>query len=58
MPQFQKIIVSRDFPTRNEAVTFAKETKEEYNDLVSIKYDISRTQQGQWNATVYESVTK
>jgi orotidine-5'-phosphate decarboxylase len=58
MPIFQQIIVSRDFPTRQEAVDFAKETKAEYKDVVSIKYDVQRTQQGQWNARVFKSITK
>jgi hypothetical protein len=56
-PQYQKILVSREFPTRVQAEEFASETKGQYKDAgESIKYDIRRTSNTQWEAVVYQKV--
>jgi hypothetical protein len=56
-PQYQKILVSREFPTRVQAEEFASETKGQYKDAgESIKYDIRRTGNTQWEAVVYQKV--
>lgn len=53
-PLYGKILTSRSFPTRQQAVDFATEYKEEYRAAdLSIKYDINRTEGSEWKATVY-----
>lgn len=56
-PMYGKILSSRSFQTRAEAEEFAKEYKEDYKAAdMSVKYDIVRTENSEWKATVYVKV--
>ena len=53
-PLYGKVLVSRAFPTKEKATEFAKEYKQEYKQAdLSIKFDINRTANSEWTATVY-----
>jgi hypothetical protein len=53
-PLYGKILASRSFDTREQAVNFAQEYKDQYKQAdMSIKYDITRTPASEWQATVY-----
>lgn len=56
-PQYAKILASREFPTREQAESFAKEMKGQYREAeMSLKYDIRRTPNSGWEAIVYQKV--
>lgn len=56
-PLYGKILASRAFPTRAQAVDFAQSYKEEYKAAdISIKYDINRTEASEWKATVFAKI--
>lgn len=56
-PMYGKILASRSFPTRAEAVDFAQEYKSQYREAeMSVKYDINRTTSSEWTATIYVKV--
>lgn len=53
-PLYGKILVSKNFDNKADAEEFAKEMRKEYREAdISLKYDINRTETGQWKATVY-----
>lgn len=56
-PQYGKVLASRKFDTRADAEQFAKEMRVQYRDAgTSLKYDINRTPDSQWIATIYQKV--
>lgn len=56
-PQYGRILASRAFPNRADAEEFATAYKAQYREAdISIKYDINRTDDSQWKATVYAKV--
>ncbi len=56
-PLYGRILSSRSFRTREEAVSYATDMKSQYSQAdLSIKYDITRTPASEWVATVYVKV--
>lgn len=56
-PLYGKILVSRSFPNQEDAIDFAKDYKSQYKQAdISIKYDINRTSDSEWTATVYVKI--
>ena len=56
-PQYGKILRQARFPRREDAEEFAKEMKQEYRDAgMSLRYDIARNEQGEWECTVYMKI--
>lgn len=56
-PLYGKVLASRAFRTREEATTFAQEIKDDYKVAdISIKFDITRTENSEWKAVVYAKV--
>lgn len=53
-PLYGKILATRAFTNQEQAITFAKEYKEQYKAAdMSIKFDINRTSASEWVATIY-----
>jgi len=56
-PLYQRILASKEFQTRVEAEEFAKDMKAQYKQAdLSIKHDISRTENSGWKAVVFVKV--
>lgn len=56
-PLYGRVLASRAFRTREEATAFAQKIKDDYSVAdISIKFDVTRTENSEWKATVYAKV--
>lgn len=56
-PLYGKVLVTRSFARREDAVSFAEHYKEEYKQAdMSLKFDIQRTASSEWTATIYVKI--